>query len=245
MKYKLVILFTFLSLTVLSKTHLDSLFITANENYQAEKYAKAIDNYQTILDSNYCSFELYFNFANAYYQFGKIPLSIYYYEKALQIKKDKDALNNLALAQNRITLIEPIPQLFYISWWNNITHWLSQKMWSVLLITGIWLLSVLLILFIMNRKKWKFNALLLSIIITFLIGAQMYNANIQENKVYGIILKETKLFDDNIIYNSSKNVDIGNKVLILDENEDMFLIKLLDGQSGWAEKNRIKTLEIY
>ena len=97
----------------------------------------------------------------------------------------------------------------------------------------------------MNRKKWKFNGLLLSIIITFLIGAQMYNANIQENKVYGIILKETKLFDDNIIYNSSKNVDIGNKVLILDENEDMFLIKLLDGQSGWAEKNRIKTLEIY
>lgn len=245
MKYKLVILFTFLSLTVLSKTHLDSLFITANENYQAEKYAKAIKNYQTILDSNYCSFELYFNFANAYYQFGKIPLSIYYYEKALQIKKDKDALNNLALAQNRITLIEPIPQLFYISWWNNITHRLSQKMWSVLLITGIWVSSLLLMLFIMNRKKWKFNGLLLSIIISFLIGAQMYNANIKENKVYGIILKETKLFDDNIIYNSSKNVDIGNKVLILDENEDMFLIKLLDGQSGWAEKNRIKTLEIY
>jgi hypothetical protein len=25
----------------------------------------------------------------------------------------------------------------------------------------------------------------------------------------------------------------------------MFLIKLLDGQSGWIEKNRIKTLEIY
>ena len=70
----------------------------------------------------------------------------------------------------------------------------------------------------------------------------MYNANIQENKVYGIILKETKLFDDNIIYNSSKNVDIGNKVLILNENEDMFLIKLLDGQSGWVEKNRIITL---
>tara|TARA_Y100000766_G_scaffold285546_1_gene310085 strand:- start:8431 stop:9159 length:729 start_codon:yes stop_codon:yes gene_type:complete len=242
MKYKLVILFTFLSLTALSKAHLDSLFITANENYQTEKYAKAINNYQTILDSNYYSFELYFNFANAYYQFGKIPLSIYYYEKALQIKKDKDALNNLTLAQNRITLTEPIPQLFYISWWNNITQRLSLKMWSVLLITGIWLSSLLLILFIMNRKKWKFNGLLLSIIISFLIGAQMYNANIQENKVYGIILKETKLFDDNIIYNSSKNVDIGNKVLILNENEDMFLIKLLDGQSGWVEKNRIITL---
>ena len=77
------------------------------------------------------------------------------------------------------------------------------------------------------------------------MGAQMYNANIQDNKVYGIILKEAKLFDDNINYQSSGNVDRGNKVLILDESEDMFLIKLLDGQSGWVEKNRIKSLEIY
>ncbi|HAP31396.1 MAG TPA: hypothetical protein DCR01_05450, partial [Flavobacteriales bacterium] len=149
------------------------------------------------------------------------------------------------LAQNRITLIEPIPQLFYVRWWNNITHQLSQKMWSVLLITGIWLSSVLFILFIKNRKKWKFNGLLLSIIITFLIGAQLYNANIQENKVYGIILKEAKLFDDNINYQSSGNVDRGNKVLILNESENMFLVKLLDGQSGWVEKNRVKTLGIY
>tara|TARA_Y100001978_G_scaffold162481_1_gene148973 strand:- start:205 stop:942 length:738 start_codon:yes stop_codon:yes gene_type:complete len=245
MKYRLVIVFTFLSLMGFSNTHLDSLFITANEDYQTEKYAEAIDNYQTILDSNYYSFELYFNLANANYQFGKIPLSIYYYEKALQIKKDKDALNNLSLAQNRITLIEPITQLFYVRWWNNITHRLSQKMWSILLITGIWLSSVLLILFIKNRKKWKFNGLLLSIIITFLLGAQMYNANIQENKFFGIILKEAKLFDDNINYQSSGNIDRGNKVLILNESEKMFLIKLLDGQSGWVEKNRIKTLEIY
>ena len=77
------------------------------------------------------------------------------------------------------------------------------------------------------------------------MGAQMYNANIQENKVYGVILKEAKLFDDNINYQSSGNVDRGNKVLILDESEDMFLIKLLDGQNGWVEKNRIKTLETY
>ena len=242
MKYRIIIFFTFLSLIGFSKTYLDSLFITANEHYQTEKYAEAIDNYQTILDSNCFSFELYFNLANANYQFGKIPLSIYYYEKALQIKKDKNALNNLALAQNRITLIEPIPQLFYFRWWNNITHQLSLKIWSVLLITGIWLSSAFLILFIKNRKKWKFSGLILSIIITFFIGAQMYNANIQENKIYGIILKEAKLFDGNVNYKSSGNVDRGNKVLILDESEDMFLVKLQDGQSGWIEKNRIKTL---
>ena len=76
MKYRLIIVFTYLSLIGFSNTHLDSLFITANQDYQTEKYVEAIDNYQTILDSNYYSFELYFNLANANYQFGKIPLSI-------------------------------------------------------------------------------------------------------------------------------------------------------------------------
>ena len=73
--------------------------------------------------------------------------------KSSSNKKDKDALNNLALVSKGITLIEPIPQLFYIKWWNNITNQLSLKIWSVLLITGIWLSSFFLILFIKNRKS--------------------------------------------------------------------------------------------
>ena len=243
MKSLLVIVFTLFSLIGFSNTHLDSLFITANKHYQTEKYAEAIDKYQTILDSNYFSFELFYNLANANYQFGKIPLSIYYYEKALEIKKDKDALNNLSLAQNRITAIESIPQLFYIRWWNNLTKQLSQKMWSILLISGTWLTAVLLIVFIKNRKKWLFNGLLSSIVLSLILAAQMYNANIQENKTFGIILKEAKLFDDNINYQSSGIVDGGNKVLLLDKHSDMILIKLEDGQRGWIEHKLVKLLE--
>lgn len=242
-KFKLTLILTLFSLIGLSNTHTDSLFAVANEQYHSEKYIEAIDNYQAIIDSNFASYELYFNLANSYYQFGKIPLSIYYYEKALQLRKDEDAINNLSLAQNRITLIEPIQQLFYISWWNNLTIQLSQKMWAVLLITSVWLTSALLLLFIKNRRKWMFNGLLSSIILSFLLAALMYNANIHENKKYGIVLKESKLFDDNTNYQSSGSVDRGNKVRIIDNSTEMLQVSLLDGQKGWVEKNRVKALD--
>ena len=242
-KLKFTLLFTFFSLTGISSSFLDSLFTTANEHYESEKYTEAIDNYHAILDSYHHSFELYFNLANSYYQFGKIPMSIYYYEKALQIQKSPDATINLALAQKRINLTEPIPQLFYVRCWNMLTMQLSQKQWSVLLIIFTWLTTALLMLFLKKRRKILFNSMLFSLTISFLLAAQMYNANIHENKVYGIILKESKLFDDTINYQSSGNVDSGNKALIIEKGSNMLLIQLEDGQSGWIESDLFKILD--
>jgi len=243
MKFKLLVLFVFCSHLAFSNSYIDSLFSVANKQYNSEMYAESIENYNTILDSNFVSFELYFNLANSYYQFGKIPMSIYYYEKALKLQKNKDALNNLSLAKERITLVEAIPQLFYVRWWNQLTTQLPKKAWAILLISSVWLTSVLLILFIKNRKKWIFNSLLSAIIISIIMAALMYTSNINENKKFGIVLKETKIFDDNTNYQSSGSVDRGNKVIIIDDSTEMLLVTLLDGQKGWIEKNRVKTLD--
>jgi len=243
MKFKLIVVFIFCSHLTFSNSHLDSLFSEANKQYNSEMYAESIENYNTILDSNFISFELYFNLANSYYQFGKIPMSIYYYEKALKLRKDKDALNNLSLAKDRVTLIETIPQLFYVRWWNKLATQLPQKAWAVLLISFVWLTSVLLVLFFKNRKKWIFNSLVSSIIISIFMAALMYKANINENKKFGIVLKEAKLFNDNTNYQSNGSVDRGNKVLLLEKSSEMILVKLEDGQMGWVEKNRVKTLD--
>ena len=54
-----------------------------------------------------------------------------------------------------------------------------------------------------------------------------------ENKTFGIILKEAKLFDDNINYQSSGIVNGGNKVLLLGETFRHDIAKLEDEQRGW------------
>jgi uncharacterized protein YwbE len=75
------------------------------------------------------------------------------------------------------------------------------------------------------------------------MAALMYKSNINENKKFGIVLKEAKLFDDNTNYQSNGSVDRGNKVLLLEKSSEMILVKLEDGQMGWVEKNRVKTLD--
>ena len=75
------------------------------------------------------------------------------------------------------------------------------------------------------------------------MAALMYKSNINENKKFGIVLKEAKLFDDNTNYQSNESVDRGNKVLLLEKSSEMILVKLEDGQMGWVEKNRVKTLD--
>ena len=79
----------------------DSVFSEANTLYNNGKYAEAIDKYESILDSDQHSAELYFNLGNANYKLNNIAPSIYYYEKALLLEpNDKDIQNNLAFAQN-------------------------------------------------------------------------------------------------------------------------------------------------
>lgn len=245
MKIKLTFLFLCGYLIAFSNSQLDSIFNNANNHYLSEEYSKAIDNYHRILDSNYASFEVYYNLANSYYQFGKIPKSIYYYEKSLLIKKDEVCINNLSLAQKRIKLIEPIPQLFYKKWWNSISSQLSVKAWSILFISILWLTAVIFVLFLNNRTKGIFNILLISLVLSFLLIGFMYNANKIENKEYAIILEQAKLFNDNSNYQSNGIVDGGNKALVLEKYSEMTLILLQDGQKAWVNNSKIKSLKNY
>lgn len=243
MKFKILVLSIFCSQLVFSNSQLDSLFKEANRQYQDEMYAESVENYLTILDSNFTSYELYFNLANSYYQFGKIPLSIYYYEKALEFQNGEDAKNNLLLAQSRITLIDPIPQLFYVSWWNTISRLLSKKQWAMFLIIMTWLTSIILLFFIKSRKRWVFNSLFSGILLSAMIAGQMYTNNILVNQKFGIVMKQAKLFDDSKNYNSKGSVDRGNKVTILKKSENLIWIRLQDGEKAWIESSLVKILD--
>ena len=91
----------------------DTLFKKANTLYNNGKYLEAIDNYMSILETNTHSAELYFNLGNAHYKLNNIATSIYYYEKALQLKpNDKDIINNIAFARNMtIDAIDTVPEV--------------------------------------------------------------------------------------------------------------------------------------
>lgn len=213
----------------------DSLFLEANELYNNQNYAQAIDIYQSILDAQLSSFELYYNLANSYFQFGKIPKSILYYEKALCLEPhNTNCLHNLGLAQQRISITEPMPILFYKKWWNTVSSYLSPIKWSVVAIVSVWCTCLLCFSFIKNRKRWVFSTLLtftfLSVIfITILIDAQQ-----REKLNYAIVMQ-----DATVSANDKPNLTVtaGNKVLVKESLNKKSFIILADGQSGWLENS--------
>ena len=238
-------LFIFISLCCVigaksQTTNLDSLFLQANGYYTQENYSLAIQTYQQILDQNHHSFELYYNLANSYLQFGKIPKSILYYEKALTLDRhNKQCLSNLKLAQNRISLIESMPELFYVRWWNTISSTLRYNSWSTLTIIGVWMSFILCVLFINKRNRWLFYSLLFFAIVSVNLFALMNHSKKMEQHHYGVIMQHSKLFVDSQLSNSVFTVKSGNKALLKDTLNNRVLVFLADGQTGWIEQNHI------
>ena len=89
----------------------EQTFEQANDLYNSGYYKEAIDRYDSILEADQHSAELYFNLANCYYKLNEIGPSIFYYEKALKLApNDSDILNNLGYAQKMtIDAIQEVP----------------------------------------------------------------------------------------------------------------------------------------
>lgn len=223
------------------KQSLDSLFLLANSHYLNEDYAQAIETYHAILDSQQTSYELYYNLANSYFQFGKIPKSILYYEKALLIDvNNKNCLSNLNLAKKRISIIKPFPQLFYIRWWNTITSSLTYMTWSVIGVLSLWCSSLIFFIFLNNRKRWLFNTLLSLSSATIICLVFMFQSRQMEKQRFGIVMNDSKLFNDK---NLICIVKAGNKIELIDTIKNNIYVYLPDGQSGWIEKTNLRAIE--
>ncbi len=113
-------------------SHYENLFQHANEYYSKGNYDSAIIMYRNIVNAEYESVSLYYNFGNAYYKMKNIPSAILYFEKAKKLAPDdNDVLFNLQLTNQQITdKIEPLPELFYKKWWNEIISAAAMDSWA-------------------------------------------------------------------------------------------------------------------
>lgn len=244
MRFILIVFILLISTSAKADSYIDSLFAKGNSFYHDEQYSSAIESYNEILDSNYVSFELYYNLGNSYFQFGKIPKSILQYEKALLIDKgNKVCINNLELARNRIDMIEPIPRLFYVNWWNNFSSTLSLNGWSILLIISVWLLCIFIILFIKNRKKWIFNSMISIISLCLIFIFAMISSNDKQNEKTAIIMTNSKLFSTPNLENQLGEVKAGNKAIVKEIVSNSVLIRLEDGQEAFLEASDISFIK--
>lgn len=229
----------------------DSLFIKANHYYNEGLYNDAISNYQEIIQNGFESADLYYNIGNSFYKLNDMPNAILYYEKALKLDpNNEDILNNLKIANSKIPdKIEAIPEFFLIKWWNAFYNMFSANNWTMVALIIFTILMLNVIIFFSSQKKSLKRFSFWIGIIFFVLS--LFSFSLASQKYYYMNKKnEAIIFSPSVTVKSSPNqnsVDLfvvheGTKIMITEEVDGWYEIKIANGSVGWLPKNTAETI---
>lgn len=237
-----------LSLSVFAQ---DAQLDKANQHYIAGEYDQAIDAYNEILSGNKESAEVYYNLGNAYYKTGKYTQSILNYERAkLLAPNDEDIQFNLDLANLHVVdAIDPLPQVFFIRWWNNMTNKFSIDQWARVSVVSFLIFLILAGLFFFTQngmlKRVSFWTGILVIVISIFSFnfAARHKQRITEHN-FAIITQPSVTVKSSP---SDSGTDLfliheGLKVEIKDNLSGWMEIRLSDGNQGWLPANSVERI---
>lgn len=248
---KKLILLSFLLLSVAGISQTEGLFEEANSAYQQGDYEEAVSKYEEILDNGQTSAEVYYNLGNAYYKLNKVAQSIFYYEKALQLKPaDEDIQNNIEFARNMtIDDIEEVEQTGISHWINGLISIFGFSTWAILGISFSVLFVILFLLYYFSHrplyKRILFGASMASIILCILsVIFSFQQRSYIENNQYAIIFSEEAEVRDepNLRGESSFELHEGTKARVLEDYQEWSRIELANGAQGWIKTNDLRKL---
>ncbi|WP_296380269.1 tetratricopeptide repeat protein [Winogradskyella sp.] len=229
----------------------DQVFEQANGLYNEGKYAEAIDKYESILESDMHSSELYFNLANANYKLNNIAPSIYYYEKALQLNpNDTEIENNLVFAQNMtIDAIDKVPKVGFARIINNVVKTFKKDTWAKIAIGGVILFVLLFLMYhfsyATSKKRIAFVTSVLSLLIacfSVAMAFQKEHLDKKDNPAIVFVQESRVKSEANKTSEEIFRLHEGTKIQVLETYDDWKKIQLPDNSTGWIASKDIKLL---
>lgn len=226
----------------------DTWFEQANAAYNAGSYDTAVVMYQKIIDADMESVPVYYNMGNAYYKLHNYPMAIYNYEKALKLDPSNDDVQtNLAIANLAIVdKIEPMPQPFYVRWWQSARARLSGDQWAWCSIAFFALLLVALFMFLRSRrigfrKLGFFGGIVFLVVfaVSVVFAAQLKQAAVNHDQA--IVMAPTATVKSTP---NESSVDLfvlheGTKVTILETSNGWNKVRIANGSLGWLEADKM------
>ena len=239
---KIVIILQLLSLMHLQAD--EPLFLKANNEYSNQNYHTAISYYDSILNKELVSSELYYNLGNCYYRNKDWAKAIWNYEKSLQIKKDEKTIYNLQLTQKELKdQIKPFPRIFYKIWLESLVSYFTTKTWQIITIVLIWI--TFLVKITNNPLRLSSNIYSKFLVILSLCSLLISCVSIKVSNKKEAIIFTTKVNVNSAPSINSTNLFIlhsGIKVEIIDSINEWSNIKLENGNTGWIKNVCFKEL---
>ena len=247
---KKFLVFWLMSLAGFSQT--TNAFDKANELYNSGYYKKAIVHYESILESNQHSAELYYNIANCYYKLNEVGPSIFYYEKGLQLSpNDPDILNNLEYAQKMtIDAIQKVPESGVSKLFNKTLNSVSVDGWAGRSVGLVFLFVILFLGYYLSHSEAKkrlffvSSSFILILLLTSLV--LLFKKDSLDQSLHSAIVyaEETEVkAQPNLRSETSFTLHEGTKVLVIEDYNNVWSkIKLLNGETGWMSRSELKSL---
>ncbi len=230
---------------------IDTLYTKANEEYNKELYTNAVEDYLQIIENGYESPEVYYNLGNACFKLDDYPSAILYYEKAKKLAPNDEDINfNLRVANTKIVdKIEPVPELFFKTWWKAVYNMLSSTTWSWISIIFFIIFFLLLAFYLLSNKvfirRTAFYAGVFAIFITILSSILAFEKyQVEHNQKEAIVFIPTLTVKSSP---SETSVDLfviheGSKVKIIDKVSGWYEIRIASGSVGWLPVDAVKEI---
>lgn len=224
----------------------------ADQAYQANDFAAAIEKYEAILNTEGESADVYYNLGNSYYKEKNIAKAVLNYERALLLNPgDADIRFNLEMARSKtVDQITPVSEVFIVTWMNSLINVMSEKEWGVIGILSFWLMLVSLIVYIFGRrilyKKIGFAGVVVFLLIA--IGANIFASSQKAELINrtGAIVMSPSLTVKSTPNESGTDLFVlheGTKVYVEDDSmREWKEIRLEDGKKGWVQTNTIEII---
>jgi len=224
-------------------------FEQANQLYRNGEFERAAKFYEEILSHDYESPELYYNLGNAYYKLNNLAAAILNYERARRLAPhDEDVDHNLRLAQLRVVdKIDPLPQLFFVEWWNSVVNSFSTDHWATIALVSLWIAAMSGAVFIVGRfflRRIAAVTLVAAGVVCIVSFVSALNRNAIENEQTAIV------FSSSVSVKSApdrQSTDLfilheGVKVELLDSVGNWRKIRLADGKVGWLPVESVERI---
>ena len=246
MKINILILF-FISQVILAQ----SAFEKGNQLYKKENYSEAITSYESILSSGNHSAELYFNLGNCYYKLHKVALSVYNYEKALQLNPNDDEIKtNLDFARKMtIDDIKVIPKVGFNKLIDDFTSIYNYNTWAKLTVLFAFIFLCFFAGYYLSGTTFKkriffIGMFVVLLFITVSMSSGIYEKNRFDSEKQAIIFSESVSVKGEPKASSPETILLheGTKVFIIESIANWKKIQLTDETIGWISEDAIKEL---